>query len=101
MGRGERDGRGHAGFERLLPATGADAPTIAGLKAGEVVFGRGGREVVARREAEGEEVSRDLDADGVAALVLRTRVTVAVAKKAGKGLKRARLERPAEDVERR
>ena len=44
---GENDGRGDAGFEGFLPAHGAQAPAIAGLKAGKSRLRHGRAEVVA------------------------------------------------------
>ena len=82
VGRSEGNGRGNSGEERFLPTRGAHAPTVAGLQAGEVVVGHGGGKVVAGGTAESKELGGDLDADGVAAVVVGAGVAMAVAKKA-------------------
>lgn len=47
VGGAEDDGAGVAGFVGFVPASGADAPAVAGAEAGEIEFGAGGDEVVA------------------------------------------------------
>lgn len=47
VGGFEDDGGSEAGFEGFGPAGDAEAPVVAGVEAGEVVFGDGGGEVVA------------------------------------------------------
>lgn len=86
--------------QRFLPTGGAHAPAVAGLQAGEIVVGHRRGEVVAGGAAEGEKLGGDLDAHGVAAVVVGAGVAMAVAEKAGERIERAGLERAAEDVER-
>ena len=100
VGGGEGHGRGDSGEKGFLPTRGAHAPTVAGLQAGEIVVGHRRGEVIARRKAEGEELGRHFDADGVAAVVFGARVALAVAKETCERLERARFERATEDVER-
>jgi hypothetical protein len=47
VGGFEDDGWGEVGFEGFGPTRDAEAPVVSGFEAGEVVFGDGGREVVA------------------------------------------------------
>ena len=63
----EADGRDDAGFVGLLPALDADAPTVAGLEAGEAVFGAGGDEVVADLHLVLQKLFGDDGAHGVLA----------------------------------
>ena len=92
------DGAGGTGLVDLEPAGGADAPAVAGFKAGEAVLGRGGAEVVAELFAGFEELRGDDGADGVHAAIVRAGVAAAVAVEAGDGVGAAGLERLAENV---
>jgi len=63
----EDDARGGIGFERFLPSGGAQAPAVAGLETWESKVRKRRREIIAARLREGQELGRDLDADGVKA----------------------------------
>ena len=85
-------------FERLLPATCAEAPPVARLETGEPELRLRCREVVADCGAEREELLGHHRADGVDAGVLAARPAAAVPPEAGHGVEPAWLERVAEHV---
>jgi hypothetical protein len=98
VGGFEDDGTGCSGLLDLKPASGADAPTIAGLEAGESVLRHGGVEVVAELAGDAEEVFGDNAADGVDAEVVGASVTAAIAVEASHGFAAAGFERLAENI---
>jgi hypothetical protein len=98
MRRLEDDRRRDPGVERLLPARRDDAPAVARAKAGKEPLRLRGHQVVSRRDRELEELLRHDRTHDVEAEVGAGRVAVAVAEIAGHGIRRARLELPAEDV---
>src|SRR5437868_5402830 len=79
MGRLENDLRRLAGVQRLLPASGAQAPTVAGLQPGEAELGHRRRQVVALALREGEELGGHDDANRVQAHVLAAGIAAGVA----------------------
>src|SRR5437763_741652 len=85
MRGGEDDERRAARVERLPPARGAQAPSIAGLEAWEAVFGQRRGQVVAAALREGEELGGHDGADRVRTCVFGARVAAPVAEKAGHG----------------
>ena len=86
----------HAGrlarLECFLPTGCTEAPTVAGLKAGEIEIGLGRAEIVAAQLGEGEKLGRHLDADRVQSKIVGARVTAAGAEEAGQRPLRAALE---------
>ena len=98
VGRGECDRGGDASFKALQPTCGADAPPVACLQAGEIVFWHRRGQVIAGDSAVGEEFFRYFDANRVAALILGAGIAVTVAEKAGQGCGGARFERTAKDI---
>ena len=98
MGRFEHHVGGDAGVEGLLPALGAQTPSVAGRKPVEAEGGLRGAQVVAPLLAEGEEFGRDPCAHHVRAKVVGPGVAAAVAIKAGERIVPARLERSSDDV---
>ena len=98
MGGFEDDLAGGSGLLDLQPASGADAPTVAGLEAGKAPVRVRGAEIIAEGLRGGEEGRIDDAADGVLAAVFRAGVAAAVAVEAGEGLGAAGFERKAEDV---
>ena len=101
MGRLQHDLRRDVGVEGLLPAAGAQAPAVARLQAGEAILRHWRTEIVAGGLREGEELGRHHDADRVEADILAAGVAATVAVEAGHGLMRARLQGPAQHVDRR
>lgn len=79
----EVNGAGFVGLEGLLPAGDADAPSVAGLKAGKGPLGTGSHQVIADLVLVFKELGGNLTADEVEALVFRAGATAAVAVKAG------------------
>ena len=94
----EHDRRRDAGIERLAPASGAETPAIAGLQTGKTDFRLRRGQIVATFRGEHEEFGGHARADDVQTEVVRTRVTAAVAEKAGARFDRAGLESAAQDV---
>lgn len=94
----EFDLRGHAVLEGLLPAGGTQAPAIARLEAGEVVFRHGGGEVIADGLGIFEKFFRDLHADHMHALVERSGAAIPIAVKPRHGTGAAGLKFSAKDV---
>src|ERR1700738_3141366 len=87
-----------AGLERLFPALRAEAPAVARLEAGEAEFGHRGREIVAGRARERQEVGIDFCAHSVQPQIFGPGVAAAVAIKSGHWLGAAFGGRFAEDV---
>jgi hypothetical protein len=87
-----------AGLERLLPACGDDAPTIARLQPREEPLRLRRGKVVPDRRRELEEFRRHDRADRVEARVTTLGAAMAVSEEAGQRIKRARLQLTAEDV---
>src|SRR5215212_3895646 len=85
MRRLEHDLRGGAGFQRLLPAAGAQAPAVARLQPGEAVLRHRRREIVALSLGEGQELGRQDHTDRVQAEVLVPGIAAAVAIEPGHG----------------
>jgi len=98
VGGFEEDGAGCSCLLDLKPASGADAPSIAGLKSGKAVLRHRGGEVVAKGFAGGEKVGIDDAADGVDTEVAGAGVAAAVAIEARHGSASASGKRLAEDV---
>jgi hypothetical protein len=96
--RFQQHGRRHADAPRLLPPGRAHAPAVARLEAGEADLRDRRHEVVAAGLAEGQEVRRDLHADHVQPVVLRSGVAAAVAEEAGERRDRAGQQRAAQHV---
>jgi len=71
------------GFERLLPARGAQAPSVTRLEAREAEFRPWGRQVVTPRQREFEEVRGHERTDGVGADVRGIGLAAATTKPAG------------------
>lgn len=89
---------GAAGFEGFFPAAGAEAPTVAGFEARELVFGTGGDEVISHFSGKFKKFFCHDCADGMDAVIAGTDAAVTVAEEASKGVKAAGLEGAAEDV---
>lgn len=70
MGGAQYDTGRPSGSERLLPARGAEAPTVAGLQAGKAVVRPRCAEIVATGTAELEELGRHFGTHRVAAEIL-------------------------------
>lgn len=98
VGGFENDWWSEIRFEGFGPAGNAEAPAIAGIEPGKLVFGDRGGEIVAAGLREEEEFFRHDGADRVEALVIRTRTAVAVAVESGERGSAAGLERGSEDV---
>jgi hypothetical protein len=98
VGGFEDDRAGGSGLLDLQPASGTDAPPIAGLESCETELGHGGAEVVAQGLGGCKEWSVDEAADGVDAVVVRARLAAACAVKARHGFAAADVERLAENV---
>lgn len=89
-----------AGFRRLKPASGAEAPMVSRLEAGKIVVRHGGREVVAATLRKREEFGRDDNTDGVRPVILRACIAMPVAEKPRHRVETARLKRGAQDIAR-
>jgi len=98
VGGFEDDGAGCSGLLDLEPASGADAPAVAGAEAGESILRHWCGEIVAELPGDAEEVFGDDTADSVDAEVVRAGITAAVAIEAGDGIAAAELEWLAEHV---
>jgi hypothetical protein len=98
MRRSENNLRSMPGIERFLPPRCAEAPFVAGLQAGEAKLQIGSRQIVTSRFREGQEFSRQDNADCVRPDVLRTRVAAAISEKAGHGRCAADCQLAAEHV---
>lgn len=94
----EDHGRGATGFESLDPAGDAEAPAVAGLEAGEIVFRGGGGQVVPVVTGELEERAGDHGADHVETVIAGAGMAIAIAVEAGEGFGAAGLEWRAEHV---
>ena len=70
MGRPQHHPRRHARLQRLLPARGAQAPPIAGAQPRKAELLARGRQVVASRAGEIQELPRHAGAYGVTAEIL-------------------------------
>ena len=97
---GEPHLRRLAGVERLLPARRAQAPAIAGLQPGKAGGRKRGRQIVAGRFRERQELGIDPGADRMHAEILGAGLAAAGAIKPGQRLGAAFGERLAEDVAR-
>jgi hypothetical protein len=82
----------------LEPASGTDAPAIAGLEAGETELRHGGAEIVAESLRGLEEGCVDETTDGVDAEVIGASLAAAGAVEPGHRLATTDIERLAEDV---
>jgi len=100
MGGRQRNGCRHACGQAFEPARGTQAPPVARLESGKVVLGTRRGKVVTRRPTEFKELGGQFDADGMATLILRAGVAVAIAEKSGDGGERARFQGTAEDIAR-
>jgi hypothetical protein len=98
VGGFEDDWAGGSGLLDLQPASGTDAPAVAGFEAGETELGHGGAEVVAEGFGGFKEWSVDDAADGVDAMVFGARLATACAVEACHGLAAADIEGLAQDV---
>jgi len=99
MRRAQDDGRGAAGSVSLKPAFCAHAPPITRGESREAPIRPWRREVVAREQAELEELARCDRADRVAANVLGPGRAATVSIKAGQRISRTRDQRAANHVQ--
>lgn len=91
-------GRRASRLERMLPTLDTNAPTIARLEPRKVILRLWSNQIVARGDAESEEILRHDGAHGVETEVSRARTTIAVAIKAGHRIGAAALKITTEDV---
>ena len=100
MGGGESDRCAHPSRDTFKPARSANTPAVAGFQPRKFELRSRSREVVAAGEAEGEKFLGNLDANGVAPLILGAGVAKAVAEEAGDRFVRARLQGTAKNIAR-
>ena len=100
MRRLEDDRSGHTRLERLLPAGGDDAPTVARAEPGEHPLRLRRDEIVPARYGELEELLGHDRADDVEARIDTARTAVPVAEEPGQRVEATGLELTAEDVHR-
>ena len=98
MSRLQNHGRGHSGFEGLLPSGCAEAPSIPGFQSRKSPLGHGRGQVIARRLGERKECFRHGDADGVGALIFRPSIAAPGPVEAREGFHRAWGQGPPEDI---
>jgi len=94
----EDDGAGRSRLLDLQPASGTDAPAVAGFETGEAELRHGSAEIIAQGFGGGEEGDVDDAADGMDAMVFGASLAAAGAVKACHGLAAADVEGLAEDV---
>jgi hypothetical protein len=94
----QNDARRVIGFERLLPALGAQAPAVAGLQPGKADFGDRRRQIIAARLGETKKGVGHDHADGVTADVFAAGVAATVAVKTRHWTDRAQLQRLAKNI---
>jgi len=98
MGCGEHHRRGNAVAVGEQPVAGRNAPTVAGLQAGEPELRCGRRQVITDTALMVEELNRDNRTDGVTPPILNTGATGAVPKPSRERVVAAKLEFAADNV---
>jgi hypothetical protein len=73
----KHDRAASSGLLNLEPASGAEAPAVAGFEAGKAELRHRGREIVAELTGDAEEFLSNNAADGVDPEVVRSRLTAA------------------------
>ena len=98
MGGTQVNPRGHAMGMCLAPTVGAKAPAVTGLESWKPELGTRSRQVVTTKSREFKKLLRYLDTDRVRAQIVFSRITAAIAIKAGYWCLAATLELFAENV---
>src|SRR6185437_13622517 len=96
----ERHPRRTPRLQRLLPARRAEAPAIPRLEPGKAELAARGRQIVALRAAERQELRCHHRADRVAAEVFRPGIAAAIPKEAGHRRAGARFQQSPEHIPR-